>query len=88
MLTSDDVPGDIFVHFTHIAGDGPAGDGPAGDGPAGDRPAGDGPAGDGLDGDGYLTLVAGERVQFEWEHYPSGQDGCYYRATRVVQGVR
>lgn len=78
MLTSDDVPGDIFVHFTHIAGDGPAGD----------RPAGDGPAGDGPDGDGYLTLVAGERVQFEWEHYPSGQDGCYYRATRVVQGVR
>ncbi len=78
MLTSDDVPGDIFVHFTHIAGDGPAGD----------RPAGDGLDGDGLDGDGYLTLVAGERVQFEWEHYPSGQDGCYYRATRVVQGVR
>ncbi len=58
MLTSDDVPGDIFVHFTHIAGDGPAGD----------RPAGDGLDGDGLDGDGYLTLVAGERVQFEWEH--------------------
>ena len=84
MLTSDDVPGDIFVHFTHIAGDGPAGDGPAGTDLL--RPAR--PAGDGLDGDGYLTLVAGERVQFEWEHYPSGQDGCYYRATRVVQGVR
>lgn len=58
VLTSDDVPGDIFVHFTHIAGD------------------------------GYRTLVAGERVRFEWEHYPSGQDGCYYRATRVVQDVR
>ena len=58
VLTSDDVPGDICVHFTHIAGD------------------------------GYRTLVAGERVQFESEHYPSGQDGCYYRATRVVRGVR
>ncbi len=58
VLTSDDVPGDIFVHFTHIAGD------------------------------GYRTLVGPERVQFEWEHYPSGQDGCYYRATRVVGGVR
>ena len=57
MLISDDVPGDIFVHFTHIDGDVA----------------------------GYRTLGAGERVQFRWEHYPSGQDGCYYRATRVVR---
>jgi len=57
VLISDDVPGDIFVHFTHIDGDFA----------------------------GYRTLGAGERVQFEWEHYPSGQDGCYYRATRVVR---
>jgi cold shock protein len=55
-LTSDEVPGEIFVHFSHISGE------------------------------GYRTLEAGERVQFDWEHYPPGQDGYYYRATRVVHG--
>jgi CspA family cold shock protein len=34
--------------------------------------------------DGYRTLTPGDDVQFEWEEYPSGQDGCFYRATRVV----
>ena len=29
-----------------------------------------------IESDGYRTLTQGEEVQFEWEHYPSGQDGC------------
>jgi cold shock protein len=34
---------------------------------------------------GYRTLAMGERVSFEWEPFPSGQDGYFYRATRVVR---
>jgi cold shock CspA family protein len=53
VLTSAQVPGELFAHFSHI------------------------------DGDGYRELQPGERVLIEWEHFPSGQDGYYYRATRV-----
>jgi cold shock protein len=38
-----------------------------------------------IDAEGYRSLDDGERVQFEWEHYPAGQDGYFYRATRVVR---
>jgi CspA family cold shock protein len=53
VLTSPDVPGDIWVHFSSI------------------------------EVDGYRNLVEGQRVEFEWEHYPPGQDGYFYRAERV-----
>jgi cold shock CspA family protein len=35
---------------------------------------------------GYRSLNAGEHVQFEWEECPAGQDGYFYRATRVIRG--
>jgi len=34
---------------------------------------------------GKPSLDDGERVEFDWEHYPPGQDGYFYRATRVVR---
>ncbi len=34
-------------------------------------------------GDGYRALDAGEPVRFEWEAYPPGQDGYFFRATQV-----
>ena len=36
-----------------------------------------------IEGDGFKTLRPGERVGFDLEHYPHGQDGYYYRAYRV-----
>jgi cold shock protein len=54
VLTSPDVPGEVFAQFSHI------------------------------DAEGYRSLDDGERVEFDWEHYPPGQDGYFYRATRVV----
>jgi cold shock protein len=38
-----------------------------------------------VDGAGYRTLATGERVSFDWEPFPGGQDGYVYRATRVVR---
>lgn len=38
-----------------------------------------------IEGDGYRTLSAGEQVQVEWESYPRGQDGYFFRARRVVR---
>lgn len=38
-----------------------------------------------IDAEGYRTLEEGECVRFDWEHYPHGQDGCFYRATRIVR---
>ncbi len=35
------------------------------------------------EGDGYRNLRPGERVEFDLEEYPPGQDGYYYRAYRV-----
>jgi cold shock protein len=55
VLTSPEVPGEVFAHFSRI------------------------------DGDGYRSLDAGEQVQFEWEDFAPGQDGYFYRATRVVR---
>ena len=55
VLTSPEVPGEVFAHFSRI------------------------------EADGYRSLHDGERVRFDWEDSPSGQDGCYYRATRVVR---
>ena len=55
VLTSPDVPGEVFAHFSHI------------------------------DAEGYRSLDDGESVRFDWEHFPPGQDGYYYRATRVVR---
>ena len=53
VLSSPDVPGELFVHFSSI------------------------------DVAGYASLTPGENVRFDWEPYPSGQDGYFYRATRV-----
>jgi CspA family cold shock protein len=33
----------------------------------------------------YRNLRAGERVEFDLEDYPYGQDGYFYRAYRVVR---
>jgi CspA family cold shock protein len=41
-----------------------------------------------IEADGYRSLDAGERVRFDWESFPSGQDGYFYRATRVVRTDR
>jgi cold shock protein len=38
-----------------------------------------------VDAVGYRTLAPGERVSFDWEPCPSGQDGHFYRATRIVR---
>jgi CspA family cold shock protein len=38
-----------------------------------------------IEAEGYRTLTDGEQVQFQWAHYPPGQDGYFYRATRVVR---
>lgn len=38
-----------------------------------------------IDAVGYRSLARGERVRFDWEPYPPGQDGYFYRATRVVR---
>ena len=35
--------------------------------------------------DRYRDLRAGEAVEIEWEPYPGGQDGYFYRVTRVVR---
>jgi cold shock CspA family protein len=53
VLTSADVPGELFAHFSSI------------------------------DAVGYRSLTPGEHVRFDWEPFPSGQDGYFYRATRV-----
>ncbi len=53
VLTSDEVPGEIWVHFLHI------------------------------ERDGYRELRTGQDVEFDWEHFPAGQDGYTYRACRV-----
>jgi CspA family cold shock protein len=55
VLTSPEVPGEVFAHFMHI------------------------------EAEGYRSLDDGEHVQFDWEYYPAGQDGYYYRATRVTR---
>jgi hypothetical protein len=36
---------------------------------------------------GYRELKAGEEVEYEWDGYPNGQDGCEWRAAwvRLVQ---
>jgi cold shock protein len=36
-----------------------------------------------VEGEGYKALRSGERVEFDLEAYPHGQDGYYYRAHRV-----
>jgi cold shock protein len=33
--------------------------------------------------DGYRNLVEGQQVELDYEHYPPGQDGYFYRARRV-----
>jgi cold shock protein len=33
---------------------------------------------------GYRSLSEAEQVSFDWEPFPTGQDGYLYRATRVV----
>ena len=53
VLTSPDVPGELFAHFSSI------------------------------DATGYRSLTPGAPVRFEWEPFPSGQDGYFYRATHV-----
>jgi cold shock protein len=55
VLTSPDVPGELFAHFSSI------------------------------DAVGFKSLSPGEHVRFDWESYPPGQDGYFYRATRVQQ---
>jgi cold shock protein len=55
VLTSADVPGEVFAHFSHI------------------------------DDEGYRSLADGEAIRFDWEHFPPGQDGYFYRATRIVR---
>ena len=53
VLTSPDVPGELFAHFSQI------------------------------EGDGYRALRAGERVRFEAEGFPGGQDGYFFRARQI-----
>jgi CspA family cold shock protein len=36
-----------------------------------------------IEAEGYRELVAGQDVEFDWEHVPAGQDGYIYRACRV-----
>ncbi len=36
-----------------------------------------------IDGADKWDMVPAERVEFDLEHYPHGQDGYYYRAWRV-----
>jgi CspA family cold shock protein len=55
VLTSPNVPGEVFAHFSNI------------------------------DAEGYRSLRDGEHVRFDWEDFPAGQDGYFYRATRVVR---
>jgi CspA family cold shock protein len=55
VLTSPDVPGEIFAHFSCIVGD------------------------------GYRALSAGERVRFECEAFPPGQDGYFFRARQIAR---
>jgi cold shock protein len=38
-----------------------------------------------VDATGYRTLATGERVSFDWEPFARGQDGYFYRATRIVR---
>lgn len=38
-----------------------------------------------IDAVGYRSLVEGERVRFNCEPYPPGQDRYFFRATRVVR---
>jgi cold shock CspA family protein len=40
-----------------------------------------------IEGDGYRELVPDEQVQIDWEPYPSGQDGYFYRAVRIVRSA-
>lgn len=40
-----------------------------------------------IEADGYRSLNEGERVRLDWEPFPSGQDGYFYRATRVVRSA-
>jgi CspA family cold shock protein len=53
VLTSPDVPGEIWVHFADI------------------------------EMDGYRNLTPGQQVEFDFEHFPPGQDGYFYRAQHV-----
>jgi cold shock protein len=32
---------------------------------------------------GYRELTAGDDVEYEWDGYPNGQDGCEWRAAWV-----
>ena len=34
--------------------------------------------------DGYRSLQPGQTVRFEFEHFPSGQDGYVYRARNLT----
>ena len=52
VLTSPDVPGELFAHFSSI------------------------------DAVGYRSLIPASTF-FDWEPYPHGQGGYFYRATRV-----
>lgn len=38
-----------------------------------------------IDAQGYRSLNDGEQVQLDWEHTPHGQDGYFYRATRITR---
>jgi hypothetical protein len=38
-----------------------------------------------VDQRGEPPIDQGEEVQFDWEHSPSGQDGCFYRAIRIIR---
>ncbi len=53
VLSSAEVPGELFAHFSYIVGD------------------------------GHRALSAGERVRFECEPFPSGQDGYFFRARQI-----
>lgn len=55
VLTSADVPGDVWMHFSH------------------------------LDVPGYRAVQVGQTVEFDWDSFPPGQDGYYYRATRPLR---
>ena len=57
VLTSPEVPGEVWAHFSHIVDD---------------------------DDTGYRSLSDRQRVRFDYERYPPGQDGYFLRATWVV----
>jgi CspA family cold shock protein len=38
-----------------------------------------------VDGEGFISLESGEEVTFDWAS--PGQDGCPFRATRVVRAA-